>query len=78
MDFLDEYLSLTISENFAPLLGAVRRAPPAADSARVESEIESLIRGEDNYRAASGYASVVDKATDSEALRDMLRSALRD
>lgn len=69
VNFLDEFLSLSISEHFVPLLGAIRKDPALREALAPEDhEIAELIQSEDAYRAVSGYPSVVDKATNSEAL----------
>jgi hypothetical protein len=67
--FLDEYLSLSIAEHFVPLLAAIRKEPALSEAPAAEDrEVAELIKSEDAYRAASGYPSVVDKPTGSEAL----------
>ena len=64
VNFLDEYLSLSIAEQFAPLLGAIRAAQaPSAAAAPEDSQISELIARENAYRVASGYPSVADQAT---------------
>ncbi|MFI5350549.1 MAG: hypothetical protein ACHQ2Z_13465, partial [Elusimicrobiota bacterium] len=67
--FLDEFLSLSISEHFVRLLGSIRQdAALRSALADADRSIAELVKSEDAYRAAAGFPSVVDKANASEGL----------
>jgi hypothetical protein len=67
--FMDEYFSIGSEDTLTSLLGEIRaRSALRSALSEIDAQLAEIIKGQEGYRAAMGYPSLVDKGTDSETL----------